>query len=271
MWSSSRAMNSPPSTLLYPCTKTSSISGVDDDDPNPPPDPDPNPPPDPPRRSGRTRHTPKDADDARFRKAVQEAEESSARQKTVRNERRALLKAMREDVPAPDPNAEINAQQELIDMMADLNLGEEESANLHEVYNTISDDIHTLQYADEPRTWDEAKASPDAAEWEKGYREELDGLKAMGPSNEAAKDYFFALCSLDEQRERVQCLWMTTTGFKRLDEPPHRLVLASNEAWVDFFGAGGRRGRIQPQRLSSPASHPAYPRAQRLIAPNVSS
>jgi hypothetical protein len=38
-------------------------------------------------------------------------------------------------------------------------------------------DPESLQFEDEPKTWDEAKDSPDAALWEAGYKDELKSLK----------------------------------------------------------------------------------------------
>ena len=41
-------------------------------------------------------------------------------------------------------------------------------------------DPSTLEFEDEPRTWQEAKTSTDAKHWEEGYRNELKSLKNMG-------------------------------------------------------------------------------------------
>jgi hypothetical protein len=41
-------------------------------------------------------------------------------------------------------------------------------------------DPESLQFEDEPKTWDEAKNSADAGRWEAGYRDELKSLKDMG-------------------------------------------------------------------------------------------
>jgi hypothetical protein len=40
-------------------------------------------------------------------------------------------------------------------------------------------DPESLQFEDEPKTWDEAKDSPDTACWEAGYKDELKSLKDM--------------------------------------------------------------------------------------------
>ena len=41
-------------------------------------------------------------------------------------------------------------------------------------------DPSTLEFEDEPKTWDEAKQSINAKHWEEGYRDELKSLKEMG-------------------------------------------------------------------------------------------
>ena len=41
-------------------------------------------------------------------------------------------------------------------------------------------DPSTLEFEDEPKTWEEAKQSADAQRWEDGYRDELKSLKEMG-------------------------------------------------------------------------------------------
>jgi hypothetical protein len=40
-------------------------------------------------------------------------------------------------------------------------------------------DPESLQFEDEPKTWDEAKHSPDAARWEAGYKDEFKSLNNM--------------------------------------------------------------------------------------------
>jgi hypothetical protein len=62
----------------------------------------------------------------------------------------------------------------------DLDLGDQ----AHELLALISEmntlDPESLQFEDEPKTWDEARNSADAGRWEAGYRDELKSLKDMG-------------------------------------------------------------------------------------------
>ncbi len=52
--------------------------------------------------------------------------------------------------------------------MSDLtDFGEE--VNIHKLYNAASQDMNTLQYANEPHTWEEAKSSTNYKQWEQGY------------------------------------------------------------------------------------------------------
>jgi hypothetical protein len=108
---------------------------------------------------------------------VQEAREGATRVKEIRRERREAKQAATDH---PDKSATGNdVIEDLRRAFEDIDLGDQ----AHELLALISEmtdiDPESLQFEDEPRTWDEAKDSADAARWEAGYREELKSLKDM--------------------------------------------------------------------------------------------
>jgi hypothetical protein len=62
-----------------------------------------------------------------------------------------------------------------------LDLGDQAHDLLAMISEMTDFDPESLQFEDELKTWDEAKAkdSPDAARWEAGYKDELESLKDM--------------------------------------------------------------------------------------------
>jgi hypothetical protein len=60
-----------------------------------------------------------------------------------------------------------------------LDLGDQAHDLLVMISEMTDFDPESLQFEDEPKTWDEAKDSPDAARWEAGYKDELKSLKDM--------------------------------------------------------------------------------------------
>lgn len=64
-----------------------------------------------------------------------------------------------------------------IDYLRTSNLGDQ----AHQLQALISEmmalDPKSLQFEDEPKTWEEAKNSVDAKQWEEGYHDELKSLK----------------------------------------------------------------------------------------------
>ena len=65
-----------------------------------------------------------------------------------------------------------------------LNLGDENVEQIDQTLSAISEmikiDPSTLEFKDEPKTWDKAKQSANAKRWEEGYHDELKSLKEMG-------------------------------------------------------------------------------------------
>jgi hypothetical protein len=140
----------------------------------------------PPRRSSRvtipTERNPNGGPTTtRTKEAVQEAREGEARVKELRRERKAAkLAAGTSTDHSVDPTADNNVINDLRRAFEDLDLGDQ----AHELLAMISEmsdiDPESLQFEDEPRTWDEAKSSADADRWATGYRDELQSLKDMG-------------------------------------------------------------------------------------------
>jgi hypothetical protein len=71
-------------------------------------------------------------------------------------------------------------KNDLHQAFGNLDLGDQ----AHELLALISEmtdlDLESLQFKDEPKTWNEAKTSVDATRWEARYRDELKSLKEMG-------------------------------------------------------------------------------------------
>lgn len=145
-----------------------------------------------PRRSNRTTTpTEKLAPDSRrvtrTERAIQESKESADRIREARSTRKKTLENLQTQTGSNDPKiADATAIEELREAFGTLNLGDigENPNQASEILAALSDfpDLNpaTMDFQDEPRTWDEAVNSTDSEKWRKGYREELDSLKEMG-------------------------------------------------------------------------------------------
>ena len=78
------------------------------------------------------------------------------------------------------PDIGNDAINDLSHVCENLDLGDQ----AHELLALISEmsalDPESLQFEDEPKTWDSAKTSVDTAYWEAGYKDELMSLRDMG-------------------------------------------------------------------------------------------
>ena len=112
--------------------------------------------------------------------AVQESKESAACVKEMHQECRAT-----KHTGSKDDRLETSADgNDIIDGLQlafeNLDLGDQ-AHNLLAMISEMTDfDPESLQFEDEPKTWDEVKNSVDAACWEAGYKDELESLKDMG-------------------------------------------------------------------------------------------
>jgi len=141
-------------------------------------------------------------------RAVQESKASAERRAADKEERRRHMRGMRieeveeeenpamketratdgtrieEEIP-PNPPAKTTTVDELQELLVKLKIHETHPSNIAEaVLSALGDtegiDPCTIGLDDEPRTWKEAQASPEAKEWTKGYLDELKSLKEMG-------------------------------------------------------------------------------------------
>ena len=95
------------------------------------------------------------------------------------------MQDLREEETRNEPKiVEDAAIKELRQAFGTLNLGEGKAEQVDQVLSAISEmtkiDPSTLEFEDEPKTWEEAQRSADAKRWEEGYRDELKSLKDMG-------------------------------------------------------------------------------------------
>ena len=138
-----------------------------------------------PRRSSRIAERPPDQKPSRLDKAIRDSTEAATRVKAARAERKKTLQDLREEEKRNAPTVvEEAAIEELRQAFGTLNLGDEKAEQVDQVLSAISEmtkiDPSTLEFEDEPKTWEEAKRSADAKRWEEGYRDELTSLKEMG-------------------------------------------------------------------------------------------
>ena len=59
-------------------------------------------------------------------------------------------------------------------------MSSETAHRLDNILATVSNEMPNFVFEEEPHTWEEAKRSHDAVQWENGYQEELRSLKEMG-------------------------------------------------------------------------------------------
>ena len=117
--------------------------------------------------------------------AVQQSIDAGIRLREARAERKKTLQDIREEEARNAPEVvESAAIAELKGIFGTLNLGDAKGDRVDRALSAISEmpqiDPSTLEFKDEPRTWQEAKLSTDARRWEVGYRDELKSLKDMG-------------------------------------------------------------------------------------------
>ena len=138
-----------------------------------------------PRRSNRIAEKPEIKGPSRLEKAIEESAQAANRLRSARAERKKTLQDLREEEARNEPKVvEDEAIKELRQAFGTLNLGDEITEQIDQTLSAISEmtkiDPSTLEFEDEPKTWDEAKQSVDAKRWEEGYRDELKSLKEMG-------------------------------------------------------------------------------------------
>ena len=138
-----------------------------------------------PRRSSRIAEKPPVSGPSRLERAIQESTNAAVRLKATRAERKKTLQDIQEEEMRNAPQVvEDAAVKELRQAFGTLNLGEGKAEQIDQVLSAISEmtkiDPSTLEFEDEPKTWDEAQQSADAKRWEEGYRDELKSLKDMG-------------------------------------------------------------------------------------------
>lgn len=100
-------------------------------------------------------------------------------------ERKKTLQDLWEEEARNEPKVvKDEAIKELRQAFGTLNLRDENTEQIDWTLSAISEmtkiDPSTLEFEDEPKTWDEAKQSINAKHWEEGYRDELKSLKEMG-------------------------------------------------------------------------------------------
>jgi Reverse transcriptase (RNA-dependent DNA polymerase) len=83
--------------------------------------------------------------------------------------------------PDHTPDPMIDHDRDVItDLINNLDLGDQ-AHQFHALISEMVDfDPESLQFEDDPKTWEEAKSSADAEKWREGYLEELKSLKDMG-------------------------------------------------------------------------------------------
>ena len=138
-----------------------------------------------PRHSNRIAEKPQNPGPLRLEKAIQESSNAAARIKETRAEWKKTLQDLREEDARNAPQVvEDVAVKELHQAFGTLNLREGEAEQIDQVLCAISEmtkiDPSTLEFEDEPKTWEEAQQSADAKHWEEGDRDELKSLKDIG-------------------------------------------------------------------------------------------
>ena len=138
-----------------------------------------------PRRSSRIAEKTPNAGPSRLEKAIKESTDAAVRLKAARMERKKTLQDVREEEARNAPKVvEDAAIEELRQAFGTLKLREGKAEQIDQVLSAISKmskiDPSTLEFEDEPKTWEEACQSANAKHWEEGYRDELKSLKDMG-------------------------------------------------------------------------------------------
>lgn len=112
--------------------------------------------------------------------AVQESQESAAWVKEAWQKCRVATVAAWTVNPDPAINHDHDIIAELCQSLGNLDLSDQ-AHQFHALISEMADfNPESLQFKDDPRTWEEAKNSIDAEWWKEGYMEELKSLKDMG-------------------------------------------------------------------------------------------
>jgi len=111
---------------------------------------------------------------SQLEKAIQESTQAANRLKTAHAEQKKTLQDLWEEEARNVPKiVKDKAIKELHQAFGTLNLGDEKAEQIDQTLSTISEmtklDPSTLEFKDEPKTWDEAKQSANAKHWEEGY------------------------------------------------------------------------------------------------------
>ena len=124
-----------------------------------------------------------------LKRAVQESTNSAIRLKTMWAEwKKTLQDIQEEETHNASQIVEDVAVKERHQAFRTLNIREGKVEQIKQVLSTISEmtkiDPSTLEFKDEPKTWEKAKQSVNAKYWEEGYHDELKSLKSMGALKE---------------------------------------------------------------------------------------
>ena len=112
-------------------------------------------------------------------KAVQESREAAERIKECRVNRKITLNNLCDAILPDAPPADHDRSTEL-QKLVDIPEADDQAHQLYTLLSEMMDfDPESLQFDDDPCTWEEAKESVDAKRWEEGYRDELKSLKDM--------------------------------------------------------------------------------------------
>ena len=117
---------------------------------------------------------------SRLAAAVAESRLSAERVREERATRLRRIQELHEEVPLADQMSEAIQLLKKIVNNSENAMTDNSAHKLGDILATISNEVPSFIFEEEPRTWEEAKRSPDATRWESGYREELKSLKEMG-------------------------------------------------------------------------------------------
>ena len=138
-----------------------------------------------PRCSSHIAEKTPNAGPSRLEKVIKESTDAAVRLKAAQTERKKTLQDLREEEARNAPKVvKDTAIEELPQAFGTLNLREGTVEQIDQVLSAISGmskiNPSTLEFEDEPKTWEEACQSTNTKRWEEGYCNELKSLKDMG-------------------------------------------------------------------------------------------
>ena len=112
--------------------------------------------------------------------AVAESRLSAERVREEHATRLQRIQELHEEVPLADQTSEaIQLLKEIISNSENA-MTDDSTHKLGDILATISNEVPSFIFEEEPHTWEEAKQSPNATRWESGHCKELKSLKEMG-------------------------------------------------------------------------------------------